>query len=427
MAHKSLVGGTAYNISGGKSMVSGTSYNISGGKTLVGGTGYSISFALDNNDDAYAMLYNSNGSSMMLRDLFFQRNDKVESGLTLYNIYTDFENSEYASASEVPWYDVQLNLYQVIFKDEISPYSMQYWFNNSYYMINCDTSKLNMNKVINMVNTYYNCTNLRGSPICGDNVVNMYSTYSRCYKLTGHPICGNNVTNMCATYYYCSSLTGNPVCGENVTNMVLTYVNCRRLTGNPVCGNNVTNMRSTYANCSNLTGNPVCGDKVTEMSATYYDCGNLTGNPVCGESVINMNTAYAYCYNLTGSPVCGNNVVNMLGTYSAWNCTGNAYFYSAKINNSKNCFVNKNNSKRLNIYIPNNSTTKRTVLYNNTRSLVGANITWTNAGTYQYNTSYNIYIYPVANVAAAAIANGDEEANANAGITINSSHSGGWS
>lgn len=44
MAHKTLVGGTAYNISGGKSMVSGTAYNIKGGKTLVGGTGYNVSF-----------------------------------------------------------------------------------------------------------------------------------------------------------------------------------------------------------------------------------------------------------------------------------------------------------------------------------------------------------------------------------------------
>lgn len=44
MAHKTLVGGTAYNISGGKSMVSGTVYNITGGKTLVGGTGYNIGF-----------------------------------------------------------------------------------------------------------------------------------------------------------------------------------------------------------------------------------------------------------------------------------------------------------------------------------------------------------------------------------------------
>ena len=48
MAHKTLVGGTAYEISGGKTLVGGTAYEISGGKTLVGGTGYELSFSNGN-------------------------------------------------------------------------------------------------------------------------------------------------------------------------------------------------------------------------------------------------------------------------------------------------------------------------------------------------------------------------------------------
>lgn len=44
MAHKTLVGGTAYEIKGGKTLVNGTAYEISNGKTLVGGTKYDISF-----------------------------------------------------------------------------------------------------------------------------------------------------------------------------------------------------------------------------------------------------------------------------------------------------------------------------------------------------------------------------------------------
>lgn len=44
MAHKTLIGGTAYEISGGKTLVGGTAYNISNGKTLVGGTAYTINF-----------------------------------------------------------------------------------------------------------------------------------------------------------------------------------------------------------------------------------------------------------------------------------------------------------------------------------------------------------------------------------------------
>lgn len=45
MAHKTLIGGTAYEISGGKTLVNGTAYSIAGGKTLVGGTEYDVSFS----------------------------------------------------------------------------------------------------------------------------------------------------------------------------------------------------------------------------------------------------------------------------------------------------------------------------------------------------------------------------------------------
>lgn len=45
MAHKALIGGTAYGIKGGKTMVNGTAYSIKKGRTLVGGTGYDINFS----------------------------------------------------------------------------------------------------------------------------------------------------------------------------------------------------------------------------------------------------------------------------------------------------------------------------------------------------------------------------------------------
>ena len=45
MAHKTLIGGTAYEISGGKTLIGGTAYSIAKGKTLVGGTAYEVGFA----------------------------------------------------------------------------------------------------------------------------------------------------------------------------------------------------------------------------------------------------------------------------------------------------------------------------------------------------------------------------------------------
>jgi hypothetical protein len=109
------------------------------------------------------------------------------------------------------------------------------------------------------------------------------------------------------------------------------------------------------------------------MYNTYFNCRNLTGNPVCGDNVTNMGYTYYNCYNLTGDAI---------------------YFYSNKINNVRNCFYGKNNSRQYNIHVPANSTTLTTCLISNTSSLVGATITYTNNGTCYYNTAYNIYIYP---------------------------------
>lgn len=44
MAHKPLIDGTAYEISGGKTLIGGTAYSIKNGKTLVNGTAYEIEF-----------------------------------------------------------------------------------------------------------------------------------------------------------------------------------------------------------------------------------------------------------------------------------------------------------------------------------------------------------------------------------------------
>lgn len=44
MAHKTMVDGVAYEITGGKTLVNGTGYAIKSGKTLVGGTAYEVGF-----------------------------------------------------------------------------------------------------------------------------------------------------------------------------------------------------------------------------------------------------------------------------------------------------------------------------------------------------------------------------------------------
>lgn len=46
MSHRTLIGGTAYEVSGGKTLIDGTAYSIKNGKTLVGGTAYEVGFGV---------------------------------------------------------------------------------------------------------------------------------------------------------------------------------------------------------------------------------------------------------------------------------------------------------------------------------------------------------------------------------------------
>ena len=103
----------------------------------------------------------------------------------------------------------------------------------------------------------------------------------------------------------------------------------------------------------------------------------------------------------------------MASTY--YNCTniqGNAYFYSNSVSNVYRCFYKRNTSNRLNIYV-HAGTITNTSVHNtsSTYSLTGTEITWTSDTTNncRYNTAQNIYIYYVANVEAARLANGDPD------------------
>jgi hypothetical protein len=187
------------------------------------------------------------------------------------------------------------------------------------------------------------------------------------------------------------------------------YRGCTNITV-PVCGEKVTNMSGAYMDCTNLT-TPVCGPNVTDMNGAYRRCTNLT-TPVCGNNVTNMSYTYNGCTNLT-TAVCGPNVTNMSYTYS--NCTniqGNFYIYSNSVNKFSRCLVNRSTSNMLNIYVHSGSSTNTTVRNTASQySITGNAMTWTTdtANNCSYNTQYNIYIYPVANVEAVRIANGDPD------------------
>lgn len=81
MAHKTLISGTAYSVTGGRELIGGTGYDCKAGKTLIGGTAFTIPFSKGiplNTITPGAILYlNESGSPVP----FYIAKHDYESGL----------------------------------------------------------------------------------------------------------------------------------------------------------------------------------------------------------------------------------------------------------------------------------------------------------------------------------------------------------
>ena len=459
--HKTFIGGTSYNISRGKSLIGGTTYNISAGKTLVNGTSYNIGFgpgsptALLYTDNE--IVFQTGGIPASNRSLVAKYSNVTnvihsEESTIPWKGYINTINKISFNGITPTAMDYWFSNAQKLktcngvvtqFKDLTS---MVATFQNCS---NFSISPFAGPQVKNMYKTYANCTNLTGPAFCGanttnfaycyissgvnsamvgENVTNMAYAFKNCLNLTGSvgslspnkvvnmayafqdcqnlaiaPKCGTSVQNMAGAYYNCRKLKGSPVCGSSVTRLDFAYNFCVNLTGSPACGNSVTNMRAAYQNCYKLNGKAVCGPNVTDMSFAYFNCQNLTGSAVCGPKVTAMIATYANCQNLSGSVWVGKNVQNMQRTYQNTWCyrSGNIYILSPNVTNATNAFGRYTGNYRINIFIPANSTTQTTFTQTTAgTSLTNGAITWTtdNTNGYIYNSSRNLYLYPVANV-----------------------------
>ncbi len=142
--HKTLVGGTAYEVQGGKCLVNGTAYNILKGRTLIGGTGYDITFPeplvmpvkgdlitmnLDGTDRQYRVLKIVNGTTVEVLGMWDGLSSSFISDLNGSDIYA---GSPLDSCLNTTWYNtLSSNAKAAIVPKNISQY--RYWFNSSVY------------------------------------------------------------------------------------------------------------------------------------------------------------------------------------------------------------------------------------------------------------------------------------------------------
>ena len=90
MAHKTLINGTAYEVTGGKCLVNGTSYDIKKGRTLIGGTGYDITFGPVMPVKGDLITMNLDGTSRLYRVLSV--NGNVRKVLGMWDDFTSKYN-----------------------------------------------------------------------------------------------------------------------------------------------------------------------------------------------------------------------------------------------------------------------------------------------------------------------------------------------
>ena len=80
MAHKTLIDGTEYSVTGGKTLVDGTEYSIKSGKTSINSTIYDVFFASQIYTIEYDMsaLWGSSYATILVNEEYYQDSFTIE-------------------------------------------------------------------------------------------------------------------------------------------------------------------------------------------------------------------------------------------------------------------------------------------------------------------------------------------------------------
>lgn len=101
----------------------------------------STAYAVYSEDD-YSLVFTRSKREISVGETY---NEKI-----VTNVYTGFEENEYASGSEVPWYEYRSLIKTVSVMDTIKPISTQFWFYNFDNATTLDLGKLDTSDVQSM-------------------------------------------------------------------------------------------------------------------------------------------------------------------------------------------------------------------------------------------------------------------------------------
>lgn len=288
MAHKTLIEGTAYEISGGKTLVDGTAYTITGGKTLVEGTEYAVGIGDEKPAVPTAMLY-SDGT------LVFQLGDAVDSGHgELVASYTGFDTDTYYDSNRPPWLEHAEDITEVRGNNSIAPLDTGYWFFGCRNLNRVNLGFLRTGNVTRMYGMFAYCENLVDIDVSyfrTENVTVMSNMFYGCKKLTTLDLRKFNtekVVNFYSMFGGCSELTSLNVGSlntANATGMYGMFSGCEKLTKLDLSSfdtSKVTNMTNMFYGCKSLATIYVSDTWNTEAVSSsddmFYGCVSLVGD-----------------------------------------------------------------------------------------------------------------------------------------------------
>lgn len=217
--------------------------------------------------EAYAVGVYESGTSgnMQLRFLRAETAPVVGEtylGYSIAYVYSNFENTDYTSNSQIPWYSERNSFVGVYFDDEVAPITCAYWFQLFRYCTEFDIEKLDTSKATSFANMFYYCSSV--------------SNLTLADKQT------SKVTNMSFMFYYNNNMTSLDVNGWDVSN--------------------VEDFSSCFQNCSKLTALSgidawKISEKCTTIAYMYNNCAALESITFGEWDFTNLtNAAYAFSY-----------------------------------------------------------------------------------------------------------------------------------
>lgn len=171
--------------------------------------------------------------------LGFSHDTSIIERKTVSKTYGNVANIEFASPSEVPWNSDVNSIKTVTFANEVSPISLDFWFNNCTNLTTINNiTNLNTSNVTSMYCTFCNCTSMNTLDLSSfdtSNVTFMGNTFQNCFALTDLNLSGwdtSNVTYMRSMFDACGVLTTLDLSSfntSNVTNMYAMFIDCSSL------------------------------------------------------------------------------------------------------------------------------------------------------------------------------------------------------